>query len=188
MVIEKAEVGYIGQIADSSMRDVISYSAEDKIPVGFPVMRGTNKDRQVLRFNGGTTNEMVGIAIRSMSSTVGSYSDVYPQPYYAIKSTVGVLNKGRMWVPLYGTQTVVAGNIAYIDTLSDLITNTYVEFQTVPIGKFVTGGSTAAGIKVFQLELIPDYPAAALESVLDSQANDSEITNDNSKNIKKSKK
>ena len=173
---------YIGQISDTSPHDVFSFSAEDKIPVGFPVMRGTNSDRQVMRFNGGVTTEIVGIAVRALGTTTGSYSETYKQPYYPVNSTVGVLNKGRIWTPIYGTYTITAGDTAYIDTLFDKITNEYIEFQTVPIGIFTTGGVTVNGFGLFELDLIP-----GLAYDEDNQIDDSESSTDNLKN-KKSKK
>ena len=49
----------IGQIADTSLRQIDSYVAEGKIEFGAPVIRGTDKARQVKQTNSKT--EFLGL-------------------------------------------------------------------------------------------------------------------------------
>lgn len=156
MDISNIPKGIIGQFYDTSDRTVLSMDAQDDIPIGFPLMRGDDREKQVRRFNGGVSNEMIGVAAYSAQQNTKSYSATYTQSYYPTKSTVSVMHAGKIWIPLYGSQTVNIGDRAYIDTLFDRITNTFVENNTVPVGWFITGGSTA-DTPLFAIELIPGY-------------------------------
>ena len=182
--------GIIGSFYDSSPRTCVSFFCDDSlgIPIGFPVMRGTNLETQCKRFNGGVSTEILGVAAFSHLVTTGSYSPTYKQSYYPQYAPVTILKEGRMWIPIYGGQTIGVGDTAYIDTLYDRITNTKVINQTVPIGRFLTGGTSQLDDSVlFVLELIPGFeeePDATLRKaeVLTSKLENSDV------NFKKSKK
>jgi hypothetical protein len=90
----------IGQIADSSLNQIDSYASEADIKFGTAVRRGTNKDKQVLPSDG---KEFLGIALRD---------DIQRKDFYAAKSMVSVMTKGRVVVKV--AEAVVAGDKAYL--------------------------------------------------------------------------
>lgn len=187
MDISKLPKGLVGGFYDTSLRTCVSRSAEEAIPFGFPVMEGTDQENQVKRFNGGISNEMLGVTVCSaVDVTRTYYSATYTQGYYPTHSTVTVMREGKMWAPIYGVQTISVGDTAYIDTLFDRITNTKVANQTVPVGKFLTAGTTTGVGELFGLELIPGYT----EEVFLRSEDEADIKTSNTdlKNNKKSKK
>ena len=90
----------IGQIADSSLNQIDSYAAEEDIPFGTAVMRGTDRQKQVLQSEG---KEFLGIALRD---------DIQRDGCYPAKFMVSVMTKGR--VAVIASEPVVAGDIAYL--------------------------------------------------------------------------
>lgn len=90
----------LGQVADSSLKQIDSYAAEADIKFGAAVMRGTNKDSQVMLSNG---KEFLGIALRD---------DIQQRAFYPAKAMVSVMTKGR--VVVRATEAVIAGDIAYL--------------------------------------------------------------------------
>jgi hypothetical protein len=160
--------GIVGQFYDSSDRTCLSFYAEENIPIGVPLMRGTNQETQCKIFNGGITTEMIGVAGYSSLQVTGSYSVSRPQSYYPKYEPVTVVHAGKVWIPLYGTPTVEVGDTAYIDTLNDRITNIFVDLtQSIPIGRFLTGGTATSNNVVFALDIIPGFseeiPAIAVD-------------------------
>ncbi len=158
MDTSKIQKGIIGQFYDGSLRTCISLLASENIPIGVPLMRGTDPVNQVQRFNGSVTTEMVGVSGFSALQSNGHFSTTETQGYYLAKTPVTVVKEGKIWIPLTGTQTITVGDTAYIDSLFDRITNVYTEFQTAPIGRFLTGGVTTTNAPVlFVIELIEGY-------------------------------
>jgi len=168
MLVSKARKGIVGQFYDGSERTTWSLFAEEDIPIGSPLMRGTNKETQCKVYNGGITDEMIGIAGFSHLQVTPAYSATRPQSYYTQYTPVTVVHAGKIYAPLYGSLTIAVGDTAYIDTLLDKITNVYVDqFQSLPIGKFLTGGVNEDYVSVFVLELIPGFS----ENIPATQAN-----------------
>lgn len=91
----------IGQIADTSLRQIDSYAAEATIQFGTAVKRGTKKDKQCLPLN--SITEFLGIALRNDLCTGGNYP---------VGAVVSVMTKGRVVVKT--TEAVVAGEAAYV--------------------------------------------------------------------------
>jgi hypothetical protein len=140
-----SDAAQAGQPYDSTIRINDSFTAEEVIAFGLPLMRGSNPEKQVKVFNGGVTTEFLGISGYSATRTEGAY---------AINSGVRVFTMGRVWIPLTGTLTVQEGDIAYLNITDDVITNVHVPNQDFQIGRFTTGGTTNPGNpKLFVLEI-----------------------------------
>lgn len=138
-------IAQVGQLEDTSIRTNDSFVAEEVIEFGLPLMRGSDPEKQVKKFNGGITTKFLGVSAYSATRTEGSY---------AVNSNVRVLSMGKIWIPLFGTQTVVAGDTAYLNITDDIITNVLVPNETFPIGRFVTGGATTPSAPlIFCLEI-----------------------------------
>lgn len=90
----------IGQHADCSLTQIDSYAAEAEIKFGTAVMRGTDKEKQVLPSNG---KEFLGIALRD---------NIQRNDFYSAKSMVSVMTKGRIVIKT--TEAVIAGDKAYV--------------------------------------------------------------------------
>jgi hypothetical protein len=134
-----------GQFSDATIKTSDSFAAEEVIGFGLPLMRGSNPDRQAKIFNGGITTKFLGIS---------GYSILQINGTYAPKDMVTVVTMGRVWIPLVGTQLIVAGQTAYLNITDDIITGTYVANETIAIGRFLTEGNTTPSVPIlFELEL-----------------------------------
>nr|DAY67424.1 MAG TPA: hypothetical protein [Caudoviricetes sp.] len=94
----------VGQLADLSYKTVDSFAAEVALNPGDLVIRGTNAEKQVKLPASGTVKDAIGIVIHEHKEpgTAGGY--------YPIGYAVGVLTRGRIWVPV--SKAVTAGKIA----------------------------------------------------------------------------
>ena len=141
----------VGQIADTTNRNIVSYAAETAILFGHPLMRGTNPETQCKYFAAdvGRTKKFLGISVRNPIQIDG----VYP-----IKSMVSIIDYGRVWVTLTAGLTIVAGDNAYLNQVTNNITNVSTADQ-IPIGRFQSGGTSNGmiGTALFDLELIPGF-------------------------------
>lgn len=137
----------IGQVEDSAFEINDSFVAEEVIDFGIALMRGTDPEKQVKKFNGGLTTKILGISAYSATRIEGSY---------AIGSDVRVLSKGRIHLTIPGSETVVPGATAYVNITDDVITSVFTVNEVIPIGKFLDGGVTSLGNPVILLlELDP---------------------------------
>lgn len=91
----------VGQVADTSLRQIDSFIAEGTVEFGTPVIRGTDKTCQVKQSNSKT--EFLGIAVRDVIQTSGNYPN---------KKMVAVLTKGRIVIKV--KEEVEAGGEAYV--------------------------------------------------------------------------
>lgn len=94
----------VGMIADLSCKTVDSFAAEAALNPGDLVVRGTNAEKQVKLAGTGTVANAIGIVIhehKEPGTTDG---------YYPVGCAVGVLTRGRIWVPV--SKAVAAGKIA----------------------------------------------------------------------------
>lgn len=116
-----------GQIADASLRDIISLPAQvgnDDIgkargPIGFgypvQVLVATLENEAVVRVVDNLNNHIIGIAVFShcrenQKSNISGAGK--RDANYLHRDVVSVLNKGRVWV--YTSEDVKEGEIAYI--------------------------------------------------------------------------
>lgn len=91
----------IGQVADTSSRQIDSYAAEGEIEFGDPVIRGTDKSSQVKKSNSKT--EFLGVAVRNDTLSAGLYRE---------KVMVSVMTRGRIVVKV--KEDAEAGSDAYV--------------------------------------------------------------------------
>lgn len=94
----------VGQLADLSCKTVDSFAAEVALNPGDLVIRGTNAEKQVKLAGTGTVANAIGIVIHEHKEP-GTADGYYPIGY-----AVGVLTRGRIWVPV--SKAVTAGKIA----------------------------------------------------------------------------
>ena len=94
----------VGMIADLSCKTVDSFAAEAALNPGDLVVRGTNAEKQVKLAGTGTVANAIGIVIHEHKEP-GTADGYYPIGY-----AVGVLTRGRIWVPV--SKAVAAGKIA----------------------------------------------------------------------------
>jgi hypothetical protein len=138
-------VAQIGQIADASNRIVDSFTAEAAIGFGVPVKRGTEADKEVLTWAGTIATPMLGVSVFTHTQTSGDYP---------INTVVSVLTSGRVYVRVVDTAlTIVAGESAYVNVVTGSFTN--VALNNLPIGKFLSSGSSTPLDALFVIELDP---------------------------------
>lgn len=94
----------VGQIADLSNKTIDSFAAEVALNPGDLVVRGTNPEKEVNLAATGTVANAIGIVIHEHTEAGGA--DGYYQP----GDSVGVMTRGRIWVPV--SKAVTAGKVA----------------------------------------------------------------------------
>lgn len=94
----------VGMIADLSNKTVDSFAAEEALDPGVLVVRGTNPEKEVKAAASGTVANAIGVVIHEHKEP-GDTSGYYPVGY-----EVGVMTRGRIWVPV--SKAVTAGKIA----------------------------------------------------------------------------
>lgn len=128
--------GMLDGIAEHFVR---SYAAEEAIPMGYAVMLGTNKDKQVKKTTSGALT--IGFSIHDQVRTQDSNGLVQ----YAIKEAVSVLTRGRLWV--LTAKAVTAGATANLVVASGLFTDAAVGGGTEAITQrrvtFITSTTAA---------------------------------------------
>ena len=125
-------LGYAGMVADMSGSVIDSYAAEGSIEFGAGVELGTDPDKQVATFAGGT---FAGVA-KFIQNEDGVYAD---------KDTVSVVSSGRVIVDTLEVD-VDAGDTAYIVDATGVWTN--VSTDATAVGTFKTSG---AGLVIVDL-------------------------------------
>lgn len=101
-------IAFAGLLADVAISTVDSFSAETAIGFGIPVIRGTNKAKQVKAVStGGDAAKVIGIAI---------HDQCHEQSAYNVKDTVNVMTAGRAWVQV--AVAVVAGDAAGVSEVA----------------------------------------------------------------------
>ena len=121
----ESAAGFAGDTADMSARVTDSYAAEGAIDFGAALQLGTDPDKQVSPFLGGT---FAGVAKFAHNET-GDYAD---------KETVSVVSFGRVMVDTLAV-AVVAGEIAYVVDATGVWTN--VITAATAVGTFKTSGT-----------------------------------------------
>lgn len=140
-----------GQIADTTLRNVLSFSAEEIIEFGRPVMRGTDLERQCKNFvsDAGFTKKFIGVSLLDSTRMTGNYPTT---------TTVNVMDKGRVWVALTTGLVINAGDNAYLNLATNNITNILTS-NKLTIGRFQSPGTSngLTGNSLFILELDPGF-------------------------------
>jgi len=167
-----------GQIADASLRDVISLPAhvanddigksDGPIAFGYPVQALVTADTNeaYVKVVNSLSNKIIGIATFSHcreNEKSNQDETASRDAFYLNKDVVSVLSKGRIWV--YVSVDVKEGDIAYIiePDNGDGITsfsNVYLVFPK-EIGIFMSNSITVGGRKIAILEF--DLSAHAVE-------------------------
>ena len=130
---------------------VVSMSAEGAVPVGFPVVLGTNKERQVVAASTSTGQGalVVGFSLHDHARV----QDVNGLVQYADKETVSLLKSGRFWVET--DDAVAAGAVANLKLsngkLTDEAVATGIEAFTQVAVRFVTA-TTATGLAIVEVK------------------------------------
>ena len=136
-----------GMLDGVGPRSVRSYAAEEAIPVGYPVMLGTDPAKEVLKATEGET--AIGFAV--VDPTIEQTSAGVVE--YDATETVGVMTQGRMWVMT--SDAVVAGataNMTVADgTLTDASVATGIEAFVKISVVFITATS-AAGLALVEVK------------------------------------
>lgn len=144
-----ATIGQAGQISDTSIRTVSSFAAEGVIPFGVAVKRGTNPQKQVLKWAEANANTaVVGIAVSTHLRAPTSLNPVGNQ--YEVSNTVSVLTFGKVLVT--ASVDVTAGQKAYVKAAADATAGefTNVALNNLLIGTFTT---TATANSLVELEI-----------------------------------
>jgi len=136
-----------GMIDGIGPRNVRSYAAEEAMAVSYPVMLGTDKEKEVLKATTGAA--AIGFAVLDPATEQTSAGAVE----FAAEKTVPVMTQGRMWVMT--SDAVVAGataNLTVADgTLTDASVATGIEAFTKITVVFVTATS-AAGLAIVEIK------------------------------------
>ena len=140
--------GIRGLLYDLVGHDTMSYSAQGVVPMGFPVILGTNKERQVVAANSGAVGLgalIIGLSIMQFDAEQDATGTVV----YLDKETVSVLKKGRIWVD--ANAAVTAGNVVNLNLANGKFTDAAVGVGVEALvqikAKFLTS-TTGAGLAV----------------------------------------
>lgn len=101
--LDNLPIGYVGEIADLGLSDVISRIAEGGGGIGFgkPVIQGTADSQCMI----GAAGSFLGLSVRDVTLAPDANDT------YAAGDVVAVMTKGVMWVT--AGEAVVAGDAVY---------------------------------------------------------------------------
>lgn len=140
----------LGNIADTSLRQIDSFLAEGAVGIAKAVIRGTNKERQVIQAGTGAGQGALIIGISVLTQSVEQTSAGLVQ--FNDKTAVPVMRKGRIVVET--NDAVVAGAKANFVLANGKWTDEAVaagiEAPTLITASFVTG-TTAAGLAIIEI-------------------------------------
>jgi hypothetical protein len=138
---------FAGLLDGIGPKTVVSYAAEEIIPVGCPVRLGTAPAKEVLKANAGAT--VIGFSLHDHAREQTSAGAVE----YKATDTVSVLKFGRLWVET--DDAVAAGAIARLKTsnnkLTDEAATTGIENFTIISVRFITA-TTGAGLALVEVK------------------------------------
>lgn len=89
---------YEGMVADTSLAQIISRTAEVAVAFGKPVSQGTKDHTCIVSTTGAA--RVMGIAVRSQATKVDGGTDRYP-----VNDNVAIMTLGAVWVRVTGTVT-----------------------------------------------------------------------------------
>lgn len=98
-----------GALYDVGFHDIVSRAAEGVVPFGAPVITGTDVERQCLQPLA-TFTGLLGVAARDNKEQ--QFVPTLGQNEYDDEDTVGILQSGRIWVPL--AETVAAFDAVFV--------------------------------------------------------------------------
>jgi hypothetical protein len=140
----------LGNIADTSLRQVDSFSAEGVVGLAKFVRAGTNPERQCVQLTTSVGQAALAIGVALLTQTLVQNSAGLVQ--YADKETVSVMTKGR--VVLQTNDAVAARAQANLHLASGNVTDEAVgagiEAFTRFRARFVTA-TTAAGLAIVEI-------------------------------------
>jgi len=142
----------LGNIADTSLRQIDSGLAQGAVGIGKPVVRGTDKLRQYVAAGSGVGQGalIVGISVLSQSVEQALSTGVVQ---YADKEMFPLLRKGRVVVET--DDAVVAGAVANYKLSNSKWTDeavaTGIEAVALISARFITGTS-AAGLAIIEID------------------------------------
>lgn len=149
-VTQNGPVAFAGMLADSTITDKVSFSAEAAVPFASFVVLGTNKERQVLAASTSAGQAALTVGVALASHTIEQSSSGVAQ--YGATVTVPVLKRGRVYV--LTDDAVAAGAVANLKLSSGKATDEVVaagiEAFTQFTARFVTG-TTAAGLAIMEI-------------------------------------
>lgn len=151
-VTQYNDILQLGNIADTSLRQIDSYSAEGVVGIAKAVRRGTNPERQCAQASTAVGQGALIFGISVLSQTVEQVAGS-GLVQYADKTTVPVMRKGRIVVQ--ADSAVVAGSIANFvlatGNWDDTAVGAGIEATTLITVRFVTG-TTAAGLAIVEIQ------------------------------------
>lgn len=135
-------IAFAGLLADATLGTVDSFLAETALGFGVPVIRGTNKARQVKAVSA------AGDAAKVIGFTV--HDQCHEQAAFAVKDTVGVLTTGRIWVKV--ATAVVAGDLAGVaETAAAGIGKVDATYLAITGAKFISSAA-ANGFAIVEIK------------------------------------
>lgn len=136
-------IGQAGQLVDLRSVDVSSFAAEEAIPFGRAVKRGTDPEKQILIVDGsGDTFLGVSILQHTLENPLGA-----GEAQYAIGDTVSVAEEGPIYVEV--TDAVIAGAAAFVDVANGKFTDVSTGNLAVPGGTF-DSSAAANGVAILK--------------------------------------
>lgn len=141
----------LGNIYDTSLRQIDSFLAEGAVGIAKAVIRGTNKERQAIQASTavGQGALIVGISVLSQSIEQAQGTGLVQ---YADKASVPVMTKGRIVVETF--DAVVAGTVANFHLATgkwtDAAVGAGIEATALVKVKFITG-TTGAGLAAVEI-------------------------------------
>ena len=109
IVREAIRAAVPGMIADLQNSDVFSRAAENEVAFGHGVVQGTDKEAQTKTPDAAVT-AFIGVAAKDHKEQ--RYVPTLGVNKYDINDMVGVLQKGRIWVPV--PEAVAVGDSVYL--------------------------------------------------------------------------
>jgi hypothetical protein len=141
------DAAFVGMLDGIGHQLIDSFSAEEIIPLAYPLMRGTNATRQVKKATSGAA--AFAFAIHDHAREQSSAGVVQ----FAIGESVNVLKRGRFWIMT--NDAVAAGAVANLHvasgTLTDEAVTTGIEAFTQFSARFQTATS-AAGLALVEIK------------------------------------
>lgn len=141
------DAAFVGMLDGIGPKVIASYSAEETIPLAYPLKLGTDPARQVLKTTSGALT--IGFALHDHAREQTSAGVVQ----FTAGQSISVLKQGRFWIMT--NDAVVAGAVANLHvatgTLTDASVTTGIEAFTQFSARFLTATS-AAGLALVEIK------------------------------------
>lgn len=137
-----------GMIADTTAYTIDSFFAEEFVPFGVAVRRGTNAD-EVAIWDAAITVPFLGVAIYDPSNndqtTIGNNNIGYEAG-----SQISIMRVGRVFVEIDSGVTVVPGDKAYLEATTGNFTN--VATNNLLIGTFENNAVAGTSLAILYIK------------------------------------